>query len=206
MEILRDPVTKEYVLYTKTVGDVKGTPVLGKGGQRITGKTADEVRAAAQAEGLDPTRISKLPDELKARFARGKAFDAAEGPQYPYNQIEVEVTLTRGPQKGQTKKYVLDSYDPVAREIVSRKGGQLADIQTESAIRYMNELKQKYPAGARITDRQLNAAALRNKQLQGQLIIEVPVQDKPIPKAVLDAAKERGITIRDVTGKVYGSD
>jgi hypothetical protein len=56
------------------------------------------------------------------------------------------------------------------------------------------------------THRQLNAAAIRNQPLQGDLILEVPVQAKPIPKAVLDAAGERDITIRDVAGKVYGND
>jgi hypothetical protein len=35
------------------------------------------------------------------------------------------------------------------------------------------------------------------------LIFEVPVQNKPIPKGVLDAATERNITIRDIAGKVY---
>jgi hypothetical protein len=67
----------------------------------------------------------------------------------------------------------------------------------------MNELRQKYPVGAKITDRQLNAAAIRNQRLVGDLIIEVPVQEKPIPQAVLDAANKRGITIRDVNGHVY---
>ena len=69
----------------------------------------------------------------------------------------------------------------------------------------MNEFTAQYPVGARITDRQLNAAAIRNQQLVGDLILEVPVQNKPIPKNILDAAKERGITIRDVEGKVYGN-
>lgn len=45
--------------------------------------------------------------------------------------------------------------------------------------------------------------ALKDGRLEGELILEVPVQTKPVPQAILDEANKRGIIIRDITGKVY---
>ena len=39
--------------------------------------------------------------------------------------------------------------------------------------------------------------------LQGQYILEVPIQSKPVPVEILVAAKNAGVIIRDVVGTVY---
>lgn len=39
--------------------------------------------------------------------------------------------------------------------------------------------------------------------LTGDMILEVPVQNNPIPQNVLNSATSKGITIRDVLGKEY---
>lgn len=45
--------------------------------------------------------------------------------------------------------------------------------------------------------------ALRGTKLEGRLILEVPPQINPVPKSILDAAREHKVTIRDHTGRVY---
>lgn len=39
--------------------------------------------------------------------------------------------------------------------------------------------------------------------LQGQMILEVPVQEEPVPERVLDYANEHRIKIRDTNNKIY---
>jgi len=39
--------------------------------------------------------------------------------------------------------------------------------------------------------------------MRGQQILEIPVQNKPIPQRIIDYANENNIIIRDVEGKVY---
>ena len=103
--------------------------------------------------------------------------------------------------------YVLDSYNSpkpgTNGEIVSRKFTQLSEIQQTTALRYLEELAYKYPPGAVIADVGSTPSGLAGKQLDGILILEVPVQVNPVPQAVLDSATMRGITIRDVNGTVY---
>ena len=41
------------------------------------------------------------------------------------------------------------------------------------------------------------------RTLQGQQYLEVPVQNQPIPQAVLDAATDADVLIRDVAGRIY---
>ena len=110
-------------------------------------------------------------------------------------------------------KYVrLDSYDPQIGEIVSRKKTQLGEVSEETAIRYLKELEEKYAPGSIIADVPSNKTGVnrgifkRNKGniLDGQMILEVPVQKKAdIPPNVLKYAKKNNIIIRDVNGKIY---
>ena len=39
--------------------------------------------------------------------------------------------------------------------------------------------------------------------LKGQMILEVPIQDKVVPKKVIDYANKHYIKIRDINGKIY---
>ena len=109
-------------------------------------------------------------------------------------------------------KYVrLDSYDPQKGEIVSRKKTQLDEVSDETAIRYLKELKDKYAPGTIIADvpsnkTGVNREIFKNNKgniLDGQMILEVPVQEANIPPNVLEYAKKNDIIIRDVNGKIY---
>ena len=109
-------------------------------------------------------------------------------------------------------KYVrLDSYDPQKGEIVSRKKTQLDEVSEETAIRYLKELKDKYAPGTIIADvpsnkTGVNREIFKNNKgniLDGQMILEVPVQEANIPPNVLEYAKKNDIIIRDVNGKIY---
>jgi len=41
------------------------------------------------------------------------------------------------------------------------------------------------------------------KGISGKMVLEIPVQSKPIPQSVLDRANLLNIDIRDVQGKIY---
>lgn len=96
----------------------------------------------------------------------------------------------------------LDSYNPQAGEIVSRKLTQFSDIQLSTGTGYINEMASKYAPGTRIANVP-SSGVLAGQPLRGQMILEVPVQNKAIPQAVLDAASRLKVIIRDVNGKVY---
>lgn len=85
---------------------------------------------------------------------------------------------------------------------MSRKFTQLADVQPKTAMRYINEIPAKYPDGATISMVPSNGG-LGGQLLQGQYILEVPVQVRPIPQSVLDAANRASVLIRDANGRVY---
>ncbi|WP_246141089.1 hypothetical protein [Bacillus marasmi] len=99
------------------------------------------------------------------------------------------------------KKYVVDSYVP-NKEIVSRKFTQLSEVQERTATSYLNEITKKYPSGSTISNGTFNPNALKGGRLKGELVLEVPVQDKLIPQIILDEATKNRIIIRDIIGKV----
>jgi hypothetical protein len=100
---------------------------------------------------------------------------------------------------------IVDSYNPGA-EIVERKHSQLAEIKPETAIGYVQSLPSKYPPGETIADTPGNRQRypkLVGQSLDGLMILEVPVQKAPVPRAILEKAAELGVVIRDVNGKEY---
>ena len=105
----------------------------------------------------------------------------------------------------------LDSYNPRAKEIVSRKRTQLWRIPEKTAIGYLKELEAKYSPGSVIADVPsnrvgANAGIFEENEgniLKGQMILEVPVQEEPVPERVLDYANEHRIKIRDTNNKFY---
>ena len=109
------------------------------------------------------------------------------------------------------RKYVrLDSYVPNT-EIVSRKYTQFDEVSEETAIRYLKELSNKYSPGSIIADVPSNNTG-SNKNifelnvdnvLRGQMILEVPVQHKAVPKEVINYANLKGIKIRDTNNHIY---
>jgi hypothetical protein len=136
-----------------------------------------------------------------ARLRAGRAFDAERAGFYAFNQIYVVKAKGRG-------YWILDSYGPLpstglAGGPASRKFTQLASIELESALRCLNEAHAKYKPGTRFADVPSTPGVLRGQTIAGQLFLEVPRQDLPVPAEILAAARRLNIQIRDVTGRIY---
>ena len=131
------------------------------------------------------------------------AFNKARAKFYPFNEVYLEapkkaINLSEGsPIKHQYVR--LDSYNPHTGEIVSRKYTPLSQVSEETAIRYLKELSDKYAPGTKIADVPSNISganagifkANNGNVLDGQMILEVPVQEAKISAKVLDYAKKQ---------------
>ena len=143
------------------------------------------------------------------------AFNKARAKFYPFNEVYLEAPkkAINLPEGAPTKhQYVrLDSYNPHTGEIVSRKYTQLSEVSEETAIRYLKELSDKYAPGSIIADVPSNRTGLnkgifevnQGRDLKGKMILEVPVQDKVVPRRVIDYASLKGIKIRDINNHIY---
>ena len=143
------------------------------------------------------------------------AFNKARAKFYPFKEVYLEAPkkAINLPEGSPTKhQYVrLDSYNPHTGEIVSRKYTQLSEVSEETAIRYLKELSEKYAPGTKIADVPSNISgtnagifkANNGKVLDGQMILEVPVQKKPIPQNVINYADKLRIKIRNTNNKLY---
>ena len=143
------------------------------------------------------------------------AFNKARAKFYPYNEVYLEAPkkAINLPEGSPTKhQYVrLDSYNPHTGEIVSRKYTQLSEVSEETAIRYLKELSDKYAPGSIIADVPSNRTGVnkgifevnQGSDLKGEMILEVPVQKKSVPKSILKYARVKKIQIRDINGNVY---
>ena len=150
----------------------------------------------SEGTGDVPPKKNSLPDWLKDRWEAGNNFNKENLPRYPYNEVELEA------KEVGSKKFVVDSYVP-NKEIVSRKFTQLSEVKESTAISYVRELAQKYSSGSKVSNGPFNPNVLKGGRLKGELILEIPVQNKPIPESVLDEATKNKITIRDINGKEY---
>ena len=159
------------------------------------GEAAKPVGAAVERGATSIRKAGGLPHWLKTRFEAGAEFNRVNRARYPAN--ELEVTDKAG------NKFRVDSYNPGKGEIVSRKFTQLSEVKPETGVGYLRELPRKYPSGATISESGFNPKTLRGQRLTGDLVLEVPVQKSPIPKAVLEYANNNGIIIRDVSGVVH---
>jgi len=112
------------------------------------------------------------------------------------------VTETKLDPSGNTLTDVTSLAYYLLTQIVSRKFAQLSEVQLKTAIGYVNAISAKYPVGATVVRVPLSRE-LAGQSLQGQYMLEVPVQMKPVPQSVLDAANKSGVLIRDVNGTVY---
>ncbi|MDZ4629444.1 T7SS effector LXG polymorphic toxin [Bacillus cereus] len=142
------------------------------------------------------SKKKSIPDFVKKQWEAGNRFNKENRPRYPYNEVELEAKEING------KKYVVDSYIP-AEEIVSRKFTQLAEVKEKTALSYLSEFTKKYSSGSEISSGKFNPNALKGGRLDGELILEIPVQTKPVPQKIIEEANEKGIIIRDINGKVY---
>ena len=155
-------------------------------------KVTDSIPAGTVANSVE--RVGGRPQWLQ-RLDAGNAFNAQRKVAYPYNEVYIS-------KPGGAGYYRLDSYNPAAGEIVSRKFTQFSDIQPQTALSYINEIPAQYPVGGVIANVP-SSGQLSGQILLGQHILEVPVQVRPIPPSVLDAAKRAGVRIRDVNGRSY---
>ena len=143
------------------------------------------------------------------------AVNKARAKFYLYNEVYLEAPkkAINLPEGAPTKhQYVrLDSYNPHTGEIVSRKYTQLSEVSEETAIRYLKELSDKYAPGSIIADVPSNRTGVNkgifdvngDNVLRGEMILEVPVQKKLVPKSILKYAQDKKIQIRDINGNVY---
>ena len=143
------------------------------------------------------------------------AFNKARAKFSPYNEVYLEAPkkAINLPEGSPTKhQYVrLDSYNPHTGEIVSRKYTQLSEVSEETAIRYLKELSDKYAPGSIIADVPSNRTGVNkgifdvngDNVLRGEMILEVPVQKKPIPQNVINYADKLRIKIRNTNNKLY---
>ena len=143
------------------------------------------------------------------------AFNKARAKFYPHNEVYLEAPkkAINLPEGSPTKhQYVrLDSYNPHTGEIVSRKYTQLSEVSEETAIRYLKELSDKYAPGSIIADVPSNRTGVNkgifdvngDNVLRGEMILEVPVQKKPIPQNVINYADKLRIKIRNTNNKLY---
>ncbi|MGG4511722.1 hypothetical protein ABEP00_18240 [Heyndrickxia sporothermodurans] len=193
-------ITTKVEGFTPSMGTVTAGPVP----YNVMNHLEDQIQLAARKAFGDGTKGTgeatpkkkSVPDWLKERWEAGNNFNKENRPRYPYNEVELEAKEVGG------KKYVVDSYAP-NKEIVSRKFTQLSEVQEKTAKSYLNEITIKYSSGSKISNGTFNPNALKGGRLKGELILEVPVQNKPIPQTILDEATKNRIIIRDIKGKVY---
>lgn len=169
--------------------------VRGAGATARIADKADDLTRAARSLDRAGDALSTKPEWLR-RLDQGNDFNVQRRPFYEHNELYVN-------QRSGTDYFRVDSYDTRVHEIVSRKFTQLGDVQENTAIGYLRELDSKYAPGTRIADVPSTPPHLRGSFLDGDMVLEVPVQSKPIPQSVLDEADRLNITIRDAQGRVY---
>lgn len=157
-------------------------------------------------DGQTSDRTSSRPEWLD-NVEEGNAFNRRREPYYTEQGGANEVHVEPRTDKNQYRR--VDSYVP-GEEIVSRKHTQLGEIQESTAKRYLDEFAEYYGEGTIIADTPTNRRDLGDAQIgkpmKGDLILEVPAQNGPVPKAILEHAESLGITIRDENGRVYELD
>lgn len=180
--------------------DSLGSDAGDRSPQRDTPSPMDELPRRRQIgpDGQDkPGR--KFPEHIREQIEKGNQFNRDQNPRYePYTEIVLDS------DKRVDALRVKPGREVLITEIISRKFTQLADIKPETAKRYLSEAQDKYAPGELIKDSLRNRAlGLGGLTLRGRLILEVPVQDKPVPEEILRHAARYRITIRDTEGIIH---
>lgn len=127
---------------------------------------------------------------------------AREGVEYAQNILRgirfnklMEERLKNGVHELFTKgmKTRLDTLIP-GKKIISRKASQLADLSLDTAKKYIDEIPKKYKKGTKVQ----NPTRAGTDKLDGKYVLQVPKQNKPIPREVLDHAKSKKVKIETV--------
>ncbi|OLT45021.1 hypothetical protein BJF86_10240 [Serinicoccus sp. CNJ-927] len=159
---------------------------------------------------ISAERIAKLPPGLRhlGRIFNGQAHDAAltaaTREQGGFGHVYLNAPAGYG---GRGKYVVADGWIPprVNRAgeqvhpgaILEFKGSQLRDIKESTWSRYVDQIADQYPSGARIADVPTSTGALDKgfTKIDGDLYIVVPRQSKRIPEEMIEYAEERGVRI-----------
>jgi uncharacterized protein YukE len=145
-------------------------------------------------------RWDSLPRDVKDRilenFERGNDFNERRKESYEYSEVRVE------PPGGSDQAWAqVDGYNP-GESIVSRKDTQLSEVAPSTWKGYVNEFVKKYSPGTKIISRK-GDGVLYGTTLEGEMILEVPVQEGGVPAEIIRYADRYDITIRDEEGHVY---
>jgi hypothetical protein len=147
---------------------------------------------------------SSRPEWLRQRIEEGNEFNRRREPYYEEQGGANEVHVEPRSDRGQYPR--VDSYVP-GEEIVSRKHTQLSDVQEGTAVGYLRELANTYGPGTIVADTPTNRRDLGDEAIgqpmDGDMVLEVPVQRDGVPPAVLAEARRLGIIIRDEEGNTY---
>ena len=206
----------EHPVYQK-LSDINKTKFL----KKLRGFEGNVLRELDTDEQALNEFVNSLKSDAKSeqawfkRMMEGIRFNKERAKVYSFNEVYLEApkkaTKLAGDSPTKHKYVRLDSYDPQKGEIVSRKYTQFDEVSEETAIRYLKELEDKYSPGSIIADVPSNNTGANEKifelngdnVLRGQMILEVPVQHKAVPKEVINYANLKGIKIRDTNNHIY---
>ncbi len=101
-------------------------------------------------------------------LARGNAFNrkAWDERWYPFWEVYLE-----------NGKFV-DGYNPITKEIISRKATLLEEIELSTFEKYLKEMNSKYSPGKIIKSKKVGYEVLFDKPLQGKQILEIPISNQ----------------------------
>ncbi len=198
---------------TGGVGALKAVPAAIKAAPsavRAGGAAVNRVRAAGLAGDMGSASVDLLTGGLSrvkevplwlARIRAGQQWHLDEQVRLAKldanNISELHVRPPAGaPLRSRLTHNRVDVYNPALREIVSLKHTQLADISEKTALRYITELATKYKPGTTISATASNPSALHGADLVGQMILQVPKQEKEIPAVVVAYARRMKVALR----------
>jgi hypothetical protein len=140
-----------------------------------------------------PPPRERMPRWIAGQLGAGRKVAARVQPGYRVSSVILD----------RDRKF--DAFLP-ERAMVTRKFSQLGLVKPEIAIGYLAETVAQFTPGDLIVDTPYNRTNFRSlvgTKLRGEIRLEAPVQEAPIPAEVLDAADQLGVVIVDETGRVY---
>jgi len=145
---ISNPAVYKTLLRSGAAGRMSSRSLIQKAAERAAARKGGESAAGSVGR--------------SAKEKLGSLFNRSQKHRYPFNELYLE------------NGKILDSYDDVAGEIVSRKFSQLWKVDPKTAIGYLNEVARKYKPDTRIADvpsstqMGINTAG---KRLRGQMIL-----------------------------------
>ena len=139
---------------------------------------------------VDVIAISRF----KPIWGQGEAFNAVNWKRYPHNEVYLD-----GGRR-------LDSYKP-GKEIVERKFRQYAELKDPKTLQKdIDLIRTQYREDIlvpRTPGNLKNFPDIAGKPLKGKMILEIPPQNGPLDRQLLQYAARHKVTVRDTAGKVY---